>query len=194
VSGCRGEGPGRSKIGHRFARLTERDHAEHFVEGGEALGRFLDTVLEQRAHAGPPRRLSDGVFRGSTANQLAHLVIDLKDFVDGHSSLQAGLSAVFAPFAGDPPSVGRQPRRAANLLEHFGARRLGNRARWTRPPHEPLRHDAHKRRRDEKRLDFEIEQAGDGGWRVVGMKSAEQQMAGLRRFERDVGGSDRESR
>ena len=167
-------------------RIAARHDAKHFVERGQAPGGLVDAVLEQRPHPGPPRGLLDHVLGRAARNQVAHLVGDGQHLVDGDAPLEAGLPALVAPAPGDPLPIGRQPRRAADFLDRVGARLLTDRARRTRPPHQPLRHDAEERRRHQERLDAEVEQPRDGRRRVVGVQRAEQQMAGLRRPERDV--------
>ncbi len=101
-------------------------------------------------------------------------------------SLRARLPALLASSRGDPLSAGRQPGRAAHLLDRFGARPFRDRARGTGPPDEALRQYAEDRRRHEKRLDAEIEEPRDGRRRVVRVQGAEQKVARLRGLKRDV--------
>src|SRR5438874_1116990 len=80
----------RDEVGYRegidhdaSARIAVRHDAEHLRERGEAPGRLVYAIVEQRPHSALLRGPSDCVFGRAARNQLAHLVVDRQHLMDG---------------------------------------------------------------------------------------------------------------
>src|SRR6266851_3986446 len=171
-----------------WGALLARD-PRHLRRGGDAAENLLDGRLAQGAHALLARRLVDVEGRGLMRDRPPQLLGHGQDLEHADAAAVAGLPAVQAAAAALEP-VALELLRVH--LEEDGLFRSGLvllGAMWADLAHQALSEDADEGGREQEVGDAEVEEARDGGGRVVGVESGEDEVAGegcldrlLRRF------------
>ena len=155
-------------------------YPHHLFETRHTLGQLAQRGLTQRAHAAFDGHVFDLEEVFGAVDEVADGVVDGKDLEDAGAAEVAGVAAADAAgaFFDDDPFAGRGLQ-----VEHAGllhAERAVAFAVFADAAHEPLRHRADERRRDEKGLDTEVDQARDRRRRIVGVQRRENEVAGQR--------------
>src|SRR5262249_46490487 len=132
--------------------------------------------------------IANFVGRGVAADQIAQLVVDHDQLVDGGAAAIAGVVAAVAAGAIEELLVHDVGGAEVQLHEDFGAGLALGAAVRADLADEPLGHDAFDRGGDQERLDAEVAKAGDGRGGVVSVQRAEHQVAGERGLHGDLGG------
>jgi len=156
----------------------------HFVHRRQSQERSIDGALEQGSHAVLPGGLRDGVGRGTGADEPFHLGIHREDL---HHAEPAPVSGLGALGASHGPIQGGAVR---NPLRHPGRRCLRGHlaAHRTESPHQSLGDDTPEGRGDLVSLHSHVRQAGHAVGCIVRMQRRENEMAGERGLDRDLGG------
>jgi len=161
--------------------------AEHLLKGGEALASLHEAVLKQRLHAIGAGHAPQFLRRFALEGLFLHDSVHEQHLEDAAAAAVAGSLAVGAALAlgegGVLDLLLGKPRR----LEFLLGGTPGRLALGADDAHEPLAHDGDHRTGHEERLNPDVDEAGDGAWRVVGVQRAEHQVAGERRLDGDVG-------
>src|SRR5260370_1189127 len=123
---------------------------------------------------------------GSPEDESAGAVRDREELVDAGAPAVAGAAALVA--AAPAPELGAGGALDAERLEVGGVRRVGRAAGLADAPQEALGEDALQDGGDEVGLDAHILKSGDRARRVVGVERREDEVAGERRLDRDLGG------
>src|SRR5512133_1256946 len=167
--------------GHREDLGRRRDPARHLV----------GAVLHEGQHPVLDGRLLDGVGVDVLEDELPDVVVDEHQLVDPGAPLVAGPLAGGA--ADGPVEVGRVAgpledlRGEAGLLALLRRRDVGLLALLAEDTDEPLGEDAAEGRGDEEGLHAHLDEARDGAGGVVGVDRGEDEVAGQRGLDRDLG-------
>ena len=160
----------------------------NFAAGGESGEHLADAILAQRAHAEFARAAAELAGGEAGVDHLAHLVIDEEQLEDAHPALETIVAAFVAADGSENGGLGDargiQREGAHFLFGEFG-RAFADGAEF---PDEALgEHRAHGGG-DEEGFHADVGETRDGGRRVVGVQGGENQVAGERGVDGDVGG------
>src|SRR5689334_15599681 len=160
-------------------------NSDDFPDGRDAGADLLPAVLAQRPHAHLDARVPDDVGGRALEDQGANVVTHEQQLVDARASAVARVRALLAalPFPDLDRSAG-VARDLAHRLEADLGRAAALAANFT---HEALREHAEERRGEEVVLDAHLEETRDGARRVVRVQRREDEVAGERRLDRDLG-------
>src|SRR5262249_51549451 len=135
-------------------------------------------VFAQSSHTQFAGSLAQNKSRGALVDHVAHFIVDHKNFEYAHSPFVANVTAQLA--ADRPHDLcieelsGFDPKRA-----QLGVGKLTRLfAVAAQTTNQPLRHHGAHRRRNEKRLYAEIDQARNSGRRVIGVQRTENKVTG----------------
>src|SRR5579862_4658493 len=159
--------------------LVGVDHrgGDDFLRRGASGQDFAHAVLAQRPHAEFPRALADLEGRSAVVDHEARLVVDDQDFENPDPALVAEVAALVAADRFHDVCVAQLAvvdAQRAHLGFGEGVGLLALRAELA---DEALRHDGPHGTGDEERLHADIDEAGDGAGGVVGVESAEDEVA-----------------
>ena len=122
---------------------------------------------------------------GAAEHEAARVLVDDEQLVDAAAAPVAGAAALVAALAAVERGAGgaRMPRASRSARDGVsGTRQLGADA-----AHEPLGQHALEHRGDQVVLHAHVEQARDGARGVVGVQRGEDQVAGERGLDGDLG-------
>src|SRR5271154_1053607 len=170
------------------AVLFNESHLVDFLEGGGAGADFSQAAFAQGDHAFFAGDALD--FRSRTAldDHFADAVGEVQQFADGGAAMIAGAGTFEAAGAFGEDHVGPHGGIEAGFFQLRGGEFLGALAVFANDTHEALGHDAVERGNEIVGFDAHVDEAADDVGDVVGVDGGENQVAGERGLDGDLGG------
>ena len=124
--------------------------------------------------------------RAAFVDHVPHFVVDDEDFENAHAPFVAGLRGIGRSRPVSSPALRAiAPARCRSARNSVSLNSPGCFAIRAESPNESLRHDRAHGGGDEKRLHADVDQARDGGRRVVRVQRAENKVTGQAGVDRD---------
>ena len=171
--------------------LGRRRHLDHFGQRRDARRHLQRTGKTQRLHALARRQIAHAGQIDLAGHQLAQLGRHQQDFVKpdaphvtGHAALDAPHGAIHARRPGRLPGAHQVIPDRLFLRRH----RVGLLAVGAQDAHQALGHDAQQGGIEQVGRRTQVEQAGDGRRRIVGVQRGQHQVTGECRLDRHLGG------
>src|SRR5712691_390033 len=165
-------------------------YAQDLAGGRDARATLGSTVLKHRGHSCALGGASDRSSRVARADEVAYLLSRFEDFEDASTAAVTGPAAVIAPMG----LMHKLPVLQAEQAIAWISRKISRGqppfrlAALAKNADKPLGDDGAQGRLKQKILNAEVEKAGHGRCCRLGVQRGEDQMAGQRGMNGDVGG------
>src|SRR5882724_8167346 len=170
-----------------FEQIAGRN-AQYLLQRGDTRGRFAQGILVHGHHFDLRGRLEFDI-GALLQNKFAQFIGYRQQLEDADAAAITGAAAFLASGAPIKRAFDISTAQRPNLLPQRRRHRTFGAAALANAPEQALGQDAFERRRDEEGLHAHVDQSGDRAGRVVGVKRAENLVAGkgrangnLRRF------------